>query len=70
MEKNQLADMTGWSEERKKTFQCMSVEKKETFEEVLANVFPVSVRENIRKNTMKRMRILIRQAQRLNENNI
>ena len=45
--------MTGWSEERKKTFQCIATEEKETFEEVLANVFPVSARDKIRKNKEK-----------------
>ena len=50
---NTKPDMTGWSEERKNTFQCMSVEKKETFEEVLANIYPVEFREKIRKNKKK-----------------
>ena len=50
---NTNPDMTGWSEERKKTFQCIATEEKETFEEVLANVFPVSARDKIRKNKEK-----------------
>jgi len=41
-------DMTNWSEERKKTFQCLAVEKKETFEEILANIYPLSAREKLR----------------------
>ena len=47
---NTTPDMSGWSKERKETFQCIVTEEKETFEQVLANIFPVEAREKIRKN--------------------
>ena len=47
-------DMTNWSEERGKTFQCLAVEKKETFEEFLANIYPLSAREKLRELKKRR----------------